>query len=175
LPLTYTSQPNWYNPSRTTKLLWTLLVSSIDLRTSASGKFVSVLEYEFPIQRLFRCMGQFALQGLDFTHVHSSLSTHASFLTNQTRSKYGPTLKVSYVVLPVITSRPLRLPYAHNTHLAGFIQLDRRLPQAESRGDARISGPTSVIFHRMPMALPRVPCRCSCPSLPCKLWPSPTT
>jgi hypothetical protein len=40
-------------------------------------------------------------------------------LTVQTRSKYGPTLKVSYVVSPVITSKPLRLPYALNTYLAG--------------------------------------------------------
>ena len=39
--------------------------------------------------------------------------------------------------------------------------------------DAGISGPTSVIFHRMPMAIPRVPCRCICPLLPCRLWPSP--
>jgi len=107
------------------------------------------------------------------THVHSCLSTHASFLTNQTRSKYGPTLKVSCVVLPVITSRPLRLPYAHNTILASFTQLEPCLPQAESCGDARISGPTSVIFRHMPMAIPRVPCRCSYPLLPCKLWPSP--
>ena len=96
-----------------------------------------------------------------------------SFLTNQTRSKYGPTLRVSYVVLSVITSKPLRLPYARNPYLAGFTQLDRCLPHAESCGDAGISGPTSVIFHRMPMAIPRVPCRCSCPLLPCKLWPSP--
>jgi hypothetical protein len=110
---------------------------------------------------------------LDLTHVTSFFSTHASFLTNQTRSKYGPTLQVSYVVLPIITSRPLRLPYAPNTHLAGFIRLDRCLPRAEPHGDAGISGPTSVIFHRMPMAIPRVPCRCSCPLLPCRLRPSP--
>ncbi len=96
-----------------------------------------------------------------------------SFLTNQTRSKYGPTLGVSYVVLPVISSRPLRLPYARNPYLASFTQLDRCLPQVESCGDAGISGPTSVIFHRMPMALPRVPCRCTYPLLPCKHWPSP--
>ena len=101
--------------------------------------------------------------------------THCSTfqLTIQTRSKYGPTLKVSYVVLPVITSRPLRLPYARNLYLAGFTQLDRCLPQLEHCRDAGISGPTSVIFHRMPMAIPRVPCRCICPLLPCRLWPSP--
>ena len=110
---------------------------------------------------------------MDLTHVHSFFSTHASFLTNQTRSKYGPTLKVSYVVSPVITSKPLRLPYARNSSLAGFTRLDRRLPQVEFRGDARISGPTSIIFHRMPMAIPRVPCRCIYPLLPCRLWPSP--
>jgi len=101
------------------------------------------------------------------------LSTHAPFLTNQTRSKCGPTLGASYSVLPVITSRPLRLPHAHSTYLAGFTRLDSCLPQAESCGDARTSGPTSVIFHRMPMAIPRVPCRCPCPLLPCRLWPSP--
>ena len=89
-----------------------------------------------------------------------------SLLTNQTRSKYGPTLRISYVVLSVSTSRPLRLPYAPNSYLAGFTQLDRCLPQAESCGDAGTSGPTSAIFHRMPLALPRVPCRCSYPLLP---------
>jgi hypothetical protein len=52
--------------------------------------------------------------------------------------------------------------------------LDRCLPRVDSRGDARISGPTSVIFHRMPLALPRVPRRCSCPFLPCRLRPSPS-
>ena len=87
-------------------------------------------------------------------------------LTAQTRSKYGPTLKASYVVLPVITSWPLRLPYAHNTHLEGFTQLDACLPRAESRGNAGISGPTSVIYHRMPPALLRVPARCLRPLLP---------
>ena len=61
--------------------------------------------------------------------------------TFQTRSKYGPTLQVSYVVLPFITSRPLRLPYAPHTFLAGFTQLESCLPQVESCGDAGISGP----------------------------------
>ena len=60
--------------------------------------------------------------------------------TFQTRSKYGPTLQVSYVVLPFITSRPLRLPYAPHTLLAGFTQLESCLPQLESCGDAGISG-----------------------------------
>jgi hypothetical protein len=60
--------------------------------------------------------------------------------TFQTRSKYGPTLQVSYVVLPFITSRPLRLPYAPHTFLAGFTQLESCLPQLESCGDAGISG-----------------------------------
>jgi len=68
-------------------------------------------------------------------------------LTIQTRSKYGPTLKVSYDVLPVITSRPFQLPYARNLYLAGFTQLDRCLPQLEHCRDAGISGPTSLIFH----------------------------
>lgn len=93
--------------------------------------------------------------------------------TAKTRSKYGPTLEASYVVLPVITSRPLRLPYARNTALAGLIRLELRLPQMEFCGNAGISGPTSVIFHHMPPAIPRVPCRCICSFLPCKLWPSP--
>ena len=66
--------------------------------------------------------------------------------TFQTRSKYGPTLKAGYVVLPVITSKPLRLPYARNTTLAGFIRLDWCLPQSELCGDAGISGPTSLSF-----------------------------
>jgi hypothetical protein len=93
--------------------------------------------------------------------------------TAETRSKYGPTLKASYVVLPVITSRPLRLPYARNTSLAGLIRLELHLPQLEFCGDAGISGLSSVIFHHMPPAIPRVPCRCICSFLPCKLWPSP--
>jgi hypothetical protein len=59
------------------------------------------------------------------------LSTHASFLTNQTGSKCGPTLRVSSVVLPFITSRPLRLPCAPNLSLASFTQLDTRLPPSE--------------------------------------------
>ena len=100
-------------------------------------------------------------------------STHASFLTNQTRSKYGPTLQVSYVVLPFITSRPLRLPYAHNTYLVGFTLLDTCLLPSEYNRDAGISGPTSAIFHRMPLAIPRVPCRCARPFLPYRRWPSP--
>ena len=141
-------------------------------RTSASEKFG--FRSEFPIQRLVRRMGQFALQGLDLTHVHSFFSTHASFLTNQTRSKCGPTLRVSSVVLPFITSRPLRLPYARNTYLAGFTQLDLCLLPSEYGRDAGISGPTSAIFHRMPLAIPRVPCRCSRPLLPYRLWPSPS-
>jgi hypothetical protein len=58
--------------------------------------------------------------------------------------------------------------------LAGFTRLDGGLPQAEPCGDAGISGLSSVICHRMPMALPRVPARCLCPLLPWQLWPSPS-
>ncbi len=87
-------------------------------------------------------------------------------LTFQTRSKCGPTLQISYVVLSFITSRPLRLPYAHDPPLAGFTRLEEGLPQLEPCGDAGISGPTSVIFHRMPLAIPRVPTRCFRPFLP---------
>jgi hypothetical protein len=86
--------------------------------------------------------------------------------TFQTRSKYGPTLKAGYVVLPVLTSRPLRLPYTLHSTLAGFTRLESRLPRVEPRGDAGISGPTSVIFHRIPLAIPRVPVKCFCPLLP---------
>jgi hypothetical protein len=86
--------------------------------------------------------------------------------TSQTRSKYGPTLQVSYVVLPFITSRPLRLPYARHTLLAGFTRLESCLPQLEPCGDAGISGPNFVVFHRMPLAIPRVNIRCICPFLP---------
>ena len=86
--------------------------------------------------------------------------------TFQTWSKYGPTLQVSYAILPFITSRPLRLPYAPHTLLAGFTRLEVCLPQLEPCGDAGISSPTSVIFHRMPPAIPRVPIRCPCPLLP---------
>ena len=43
-------------------------------------------------------------------HVLSSSSTHASFLTNQTGSKCGPTLQISSVVLAFFASGPLRLP-----------------------------------------------------------------
>ena len=104
------------------------------------------------------------------TKIHSLFRISTYRLT---RSKYGPTLKAGYVVLPVITSRPLRLPYAHHLHLAGFTRLVGGLPQAESCGDAGISGLSSVICHRMPMALPRVPARCLHPLLPWQLWPSP--
>ncbi len=95
-----------------------------------------------------------------------SIHCSAFQLTPQTRSKYGPSLKAGYVVLPVITSRPLRLPYAHHLHLAGFTRLVGGLPQTESCGDAGISDLSSVICHRMPMALPRVPTRCLYPLLP---------
>ena len=87
-------------------------------------------------------------------------------LTDQTRSKYGPTLRTSYVVLSVIASRPLRLPYARHTLLAGFTRLDACLTRLEHRIDAGTSGPTSVIYHRMPLALLRVPIWCLCPLLP---------
>jgi len=30
-----------------------------------------------------------------------------------------------------------------------------------------------IIFHRMPLAILRVPCRCISPLLPCRHWPSP--
>ncbi len=63
------------------------------------------------------------------------------FSLHLTRSKHGPTLKASYVVLPVITSRPLRLPYVPHTLLAGFTPLESCLPQLEFCGDAGISGP----------------------------------
>ena len=101
------------------------------------------------------------------------MSTHASFLTTQTRSKHGPTLRARFALLPFITSRPLRLPYAHNIPLAGVTQLESCLPRSEFRGDARTSGLTLVVFHRMPLAVPRVPCRCAGPLLPCRRWPSP--
>ncbi len=97
------------------------------------------------------------------TKIHSLFRISTYRLT---RSKYGPTLRASFVVLSVITSRPLRLPYAHHTLLAGFIRLDAYLPQVESCADAGISGPTSIICHRMPSALLRVPVRCICPLLP---------
>ena len=51
-------------------------------------------------------------------------------------------------------------------NLAGFTQLDSSLPQVEPCGGAGISGPTSAIFHRMPLAILRVPVRCLCPLLP---------
>jgi hypothetical protein len=72
------------------------------------------------------------------------ISTH-----NLNAVEVWPQLKAGYVVLPVITSRPLRPPYAHRMLLAGFIQLDTCLPQAKSCGDAGISGLPSVICHRM--------------------------
>ena len=95
-----------------------------------------------------------------------SIRCFASQLTVQTRSKCGPTLRTGYVVLPLITSRPLRLPCANCANLAGFIRLESCLPQLEFCEDAGISGPTSVICHRMPSALLRVPVRCKCPFLP---------
>ncbi len=58
---------------------------------------------------------------------------------------------------------PSDFPYARNVLLAGFTQLDARLPPVETGGNAGISSPTSIIFHHMPMAIPRVPYQCSCP------------
>ena len=58
-------------------------------------------------------------------------------------------------------------------NLAGFTQLDLCLLPSEYGRDAGISGPTSAIFHRMPLAIPRVPCRCFRPLLPYRRWPSP--
>jgi hypothetical protein len=52
----------------------------------------------------------------------------------------------SFVVLPVITSRPLRLPYVPNTCLTGFTRLDGCLPQLEFCGNAGISGPSPLSF-----------------------------
>jgi hypothetical protein len=75
------------------------------------------------------------------SHVHSLFGTHASLSTEQARSKQGPTLRVSYVVSPIITSRPLRHPSAHHSDLVGFIRLDPDLPPMEYGGDGRTSGP----------------------------------
>jgi hypothetical protein len=63
-----------------------------------------------------------------------------SLSTEQTRSKQGPTLRVSYVVSPIITSGPLRVPSAHHPNLAGFIQLGPGLPPMEFGGGGRTSG-----------------------------------
>ena len=52
----------------------------------------------------------------------------------------------SFVVLPVFTSRPLRLPYVPNTCLTGFTRLDGCLPQLEFCGNAGISGPSPLSF-----------------------------
>jgi hypothetical protein len=74
-----------------------------------------------PIRRLFRYTGQLALQISDFTaHVYSLLGTHASLSTEQARSKQGPTLRVSYVVSPIITSGPIRVPSAHRLRSCRF-------------------------------------------------------
>jgi hypothetical protein len=138
--------------------------------TSASGRFVA----KPPIQRLFRRTVKLALQSSDLSwHVHSHGGTHASLFATQARSKQGRTLRTSCVVSSVITSRPLRHPSVLNAHLAGLIQLDRRLPPSKLVETMGLQVRFSVVSLRMPLALPRVPCRCSCPLLPCRHWPSP--
>ena len=57
-------------------------------------------------------------------------------------------------------------PYAHNTSLASFTQLESHLLPLEFSRNGGISSPTSIIFHRMPLALPRVPVRCLFPFFP---------
>ena len=72
--------------------------------------------------------------------------------TIQTRSKHGPTLKASYVVLPVITSRPLRLPCTRHMNLEGFTQLDhawRSRSAAQALG-SQVLSPLSFTACRRP-------------------------
>ena len=66
-------------------------------------------------------------------------------------------------------------PSARNACLAGFIQLGLRLSPSDHGESRRISGPISVHFPCMPLTLPRVLHRCSCPFLPGGHWPSPKT
>ena len=90
----------------------------------------------------------------------------------QRRSKYGPTLKASFVVLPVITLKPLQLSYAHHKPFAGVIRLNACLARLEHRASTGISDPISPICHRMPLAIPQVPIKCPCLLLPFWRWPS---
>ena len=56
-------------------------------------------------------------------HVHSPNGHSCTQLHKQTRSKHGLTLRQGYVVLAVITSGPLRLPYALNSTLRSLSRL----------------------------------------------------
>ena len=93
----------------------------------------------------------------------------------QTRSKCGLTLGASYVVSPVLTSGPLRLPYARNAlGLEGFIHLALALTMARNSMETPGSQVQFLaLFLRVPSALLRVPCGCPCPLLPRKHWSSP--
>ena len=82
------------------------------------------------------------------------MTIHRSALqpTDQTRSKHGPTLGAGYVVLPVITSGPLRLPCARRAPLAGFTRLEapyRSKSTAEAQG-SQVLPPLSFLACRWP-------------------------
>ncbi len=82
------------------------------------------------------------------------MTIHRSALqpTDQTRSKHGPTLGAGYVVLPVITSGPLRLPCARRAPLAGFTRLEapyRSKSTAETQG-SQVLPPLSFLACRWP-------------------------
>ena len=87
--------------------------------------------------------------------------------------KSGLTLKASYVVSPINTSGPVRLPLRPSPdHLYVTLSLSSYPPRRRRRP----CGPQILprfLVHSMPSSLPRVPCRCTFPFLPCKQWPSP--
>jgi hypothetical protein len=100
---------------------------------------------------------------------------HASFSTS--RLGRSMALRSEQVILscPSSLQGHSDFPSARNACLAGFIQLGLRLSPSDHGEGRRISGPISVRCPCMPLTLPRVLHRCSCPFLPGGHWPSPTT
>ena len=126
------------------------------------------------IKRPFRIIGERSREDRTFLwHVNSLAALmHPSSLAHAL-PKSGLTLKASYVVSPVITSGPVRLPLRPSPdHLYIALSLSGYPPRRRRRP----CGPQILplfLFHSMPSPLPRVSCRCRFPFLPCTLWPSP--
>src|SRR5271157_1094624 len=95
---------------------------------------------ELPVKRLLGSIGQLALLGMNlFTHVNSLFGTHAVLPAKQTRSKYGPSLRMSYAVSSIFaypgrSDTPALVTAPYRIHPAWS-----RLPRSENHGNARAS------------------------------------
>ena len=108
-------------------------------------------------------------------HVNSLAALVHSALSSYALPKSGLTLGASYVVLPVITSGPVRLPLRPSLRSLYITLSLLSYPPRSLAETVRVSGPTSCFCHRMPPSLLRVPDRCVFPLLHDRLWPSPKT